>query len=83
MTDPDRERETTIIHTDSGGGGGGGTVIAVVLLIVVLAVLFYLFGGQLLGTKHTNVNVNVSAPPVRHRKLATTEDGGAHCGDPR
>ena len=32
------------------------------LMIVVLAVLFYLFGGQLLGTKHTNINVNVAGP---------------------
>jgi hypothetical protein len=62
MTEPDRERETTIIETGDGGGGGSGAVIAVVLLIAVLAILFYLFGGQLLGTKHTNVNVNVSGP---------------------
>ena len=62
MTDPDRERETTIIQTDSGGGGGGGAIIAVVLVIAVLAILFYMFGGQLLGTKKTNINVNVAAP---------------------
>lgn len=62
MSEPELERETTVIHTDSGGGGGGGTLIAVVLLIVVLAVLFYMFGGQLMGTKKTNINVNVAAP---------------------
>jgi FlaG/FlaF family flagellin (archaellin) len=63
MTDPDRvpERETTIVHTDS-GGGGGGTVIAVILLIAVLALLFYMFGGQLLGSKKTEVNLHVDAP---------------------
>jgi hypothetical protein len=63
MSDHDRERETTIVHTDS-GGGGGGTIIAVVLLIAVLALLFYLFGGQLLGNagKTTDVKVDVSAP---------------------
>jgi hypothetical protein len=61
MTDPEPVQETTIIHTD-GGGGGGGTVVAVVLLIAVLAVLFYLFGGQLLGSKHTDVKVNIDAP---------------------
>ena len=63
MSEPDRERETTIVHTD--GGGGGGTIIAVVLLIAVLALLFYLFGGQLLGrtdaTKNVKVDVNVPA----------------------
>ena len=62
MTDPDRERETTIIHTDGGGGGGGGTVIAVVLLIAILALLFYLFGNQLMGTKKTKVDVDINAP---------------------
>lgn len=62
MTDPDRDVErTTIVETD-GGGGGGGAVIGVVLVIVILAVLFYLFGGQLLGTRHTNINVNISGP---------------------
>jgi hypothetical protein len=63
MSDHDRERETTIVHTD-GGRGGGGTIIAVVLLIAVLALLFYLFGGQLLGNtdKTTDVKVDVSAP---------------------
>ena len=61
MTDPDRERETTIIHTDN-GGGGGGTVIAVVLLIAILALLFYLFGGQLMGTKKTDVKVDIDTP---------------------
>jgi hypothetical protein len=61
MTDPDRERETTIIHTDN-GGGGGGTVIAVVLLIAILALLFYLFGGQLMGTKKADVKVDINAP---------------------
>ena len=62
MSDHDRERETTIVHTD--GGGGGGTIIAVVLLIAVLALLFYLFGGQLLGNadKTTDVKVDVTAP---------------------
>jgi predicted metalloprotease len=63
MTDPDREVErTTIVETGDGGGGGGGAIIGVVLVIVVLAILFYMFGGQLLGTKHTNINVNVSGP---------------------
>src|SRR3954454_17857240 len=61
MSDPDRERETTVIHTDN-GGGGGGTVIAVVLLIAVLGLLFYLFGGQLLGGKKTDVNGHVVTP---------------------
>jgi len=62
MSDHERERETTIIHTDGGDRGGGGTVIAVVLLIAVLALLFYLFGGQLMGSKSTDVKVNVDAP---------------------
>lgn len=62
MSEPETERETTIINTDSGGGGGGGAIIAVVLVIAVLAILFYMFGGQLLGTKKTNINVNVAAP---------------------
>jgi hypothetical protein len=64
MTEPVRERETTIVTTD-GGGGGGGTIIAVVLLIAIIALLFYLFGGQLLGgadsTKDVKVDVNVPA----------------------
>jgi len=59
MAEPERERETTIIHTDN---GGGGTVIAVVLLIAVLALLFYLFGGQLMGTKKTDVKVDIDTP---------------------
>jgi hypothetical protein len=62
MTEPVRERETTIVTTDS-GGGGGGTIIAVVLLIAILGLLFYLFGGQLMGnadsTKEVKVDVNV------------------------
>ena len=60
---PEREpeRETTIIHTDS-GGGGGGTAIAVILVIAILALLFYLFGGQLLGSKRTDVNVHITTP---------------------
>jgi hypothetical protein len=57
MSDQEPDRETTIIHTD--GGGGGGTVIAVVLVIAILALLFYLFGGQLLGSKKADVNVHV------------------------
>jgi hypothetical protein len=61
MSDHEPDRETTIIHTD-GGGGGGGTVIAVVLVIAVLALLFYLFGGQLLGSKKTDINVHVDTP---------------------
>ena len=64
MGDHDRERETTIIHTDGDRGGGGGTLIAVVLLIAVLAVLFYLFGGNLMGggTDKTDVKVDIEAP---------------------
>jgi hypothetical protein len=58
MSDHEPDRETTIIHTD-GGGGGGGTVIAVVLVIAILALLFYLFGGQLLGSKKADINVHV------------------------
>jgi hypothetical protein len=63
MSDHDREKETTIVHTD-GGGGGNGTLIAVVLLIAVLGLLFYLFGGQLMGgaDKKTDINVDVSTP---------------------
>jgi hypothetical protein len=63
MGDHDRERETTVVHTD-GGGGGSGTLIAVVLLIAVLALLFYLFGGQLMGDDTTDIkaDVDVSAP---------------------
>jgi hypothetical protein len=68
MTDPDRpvERETTIIHTDSGGGGGGGVLVGVILVIAILALLFYLFGGQLLGSKKTDVNVKVDTPASTH-----------------
>jgi hypothetical protein len=64
MTDPDRpvERETTIIHTDDGGGGGSGVLIGVILVIAILALLFYLFGGQLMGTKKVDANVKVDAP---------------------
>ncbi len=64
MTEPVRERETTIVTTDGGGGGGGGTIIAIVLLIAVIALLFYLFGGQLLGRADstTDVKVDVTAP---------------------
>jgi predicted metalloprotease len=65
MTDPDRpvERETTVIHTDGGGGGGGaGVLVGVILVIAVLALLFYLFGGQLLGTKKTDLTVKVETP---------------------
>jgi hypothetical protein len=61
MSDDGPERETTIIHTDS-GGGGGGTAIAVILVIAILALLFYLFGGQLLGSKRTDLNVHVTTP---------------------
>jgi hypothetical protein len=63
MGDHDRERETTVVHTD-GGGGGSGTLIAVVLLIAVLALLFYLFGGQLMGGDKTDIkaDVDVEAP---------------------
>ncbi|HEY0310879.1 MAG TPA: hypothetical protein VGC56_00140 [Allosphingosinicella sp.] len=68
MTDPDRpvERETTIIHTDSGRGGGGGVLVGVILVIAILALLFYLFGGQLLGGKKTDVNVKVDTPAATH-----------------
>ena len=73
MGDHDRERETTVIHTDS-GGGGGGTLIAVVLLIAVIALLFYLFGGQLLGGgDKTDVKVDVEAPAT---------GGSGSCGRP-
>ena len=60
MSDDEPVRETTIIHTDS--GGGAGTAIAVVLLIAVLALLFYLFGGQLLGSRTADVKVHVDTP---------------------
>jgi hypothetical protein len=64
MGDHDRERETTVVHTDGGGGGGSGTLIAVVLLIAVLALLFYLFGGQLMGNDKTDIkaDVDIDAP---------------------
>jgi hypothetical protein len=63
MSDHERERETTVIHTDGGDRGSGGTVIAVILLIAVLALLFYLFGGQLMGGgETTDVKVDVAAP---------------------
>jgi hypothetical protein len=60
MGDHDRDRETTVVTTD--GGGGGGTLLAVVLLIAVLALLFDLFGGQLMGGDKTDVKVDVEAP---------------------
>jgi hypothetical protein len=60
MSDDGPDRETTIVHTDS--GGGGGTAIAVILVIAILALLFYLFGGQLLGSKRTDVNIHVTTP---------------------
>ena len=63
MSDHERERETTVIHTDTGDRGSGGTVIAVILLIAVLALLAYMFGGNLLGGgETTDVKVDVSAP---------------------
>ena len=63
MGDHDREKETTIIHTDSGDGGGSGMLIGIVLLIAILGLLFYLFGGQLMGGESkTDVKVDVEAP---------------------
>jgi hypothetical protein len=57
----EHERETTVVTTD--GGGGGGTILAVVLLIAVLALLFYLFGDQIMGgSKETKIDVDVAAP---------------------
>ena len=59
MSDPDKNHETTVIHTRE---GGGGTLIAVILLVAVLALLFYLFGGQLMGTDKPDIQVDVSTP---------------------
>ena len=60
MSDPEIERETTVIHTRE---GGSGVLIAVILLIAVLALLFYLFGGQLLGTTDkADIQVDVDTP---------------------
>lgn len=66
MSDHDRDRETTIIETRE--SGGNGTLIAVVLLIAVLGLLFYLFGGQLMGGDggdKTDIKVDVSAPAAQ------------------
>jgi hypothetical protein len=65
--EPVRERETTIIHTDSGDrSGGGGLILAVVLLVAVAALLFYLFGGGLnRAADEVGVNVNVEAPELK------------------
>ena len=65
MSDHDRERETTIVHTDSGRGGGTTAIAVVLLLIVLLLLLWYMgvldgvLGG---GGDTTDVKVDVSAP---------------------
>ena len=76
MTDPDRdrivedtpprvERETTVIHTDSGGGGGGGTIVAILVILVIAVLLFLYFGGYLnRAADEVDLNVNVEAPKV-------------------
>jgi hypothetical protein len=67
MAEPERERETTIIHTDGGDRGGSGALAAVLLLVVVLVVLFFVFGGTRLfshAAKDTNINVKVDTPVV-------------------
>ena len=64
MSDHERERETTIVHTDS-GRGGGTTAIAVVLLLIVLLLLLWYLGvldGVLGGGSTTDVKVDVAAP---------------------
>ena len=63
MAEPERERETTIIHTGD-RGGGGGTLAAVLLLIAVIGILLYLFAGDLFGGggETTDIKVDVEAP---------------------
>ena len=62
MAEHERERETTIVHTDSGRGGGSTAVVAVLLLLILLAVLWYagVLDGLTGGGGTTDVKVDVS-----------------------